>query len=170
LQKQLCTYRIKWVQAENFHVTLFFFGEIKSEQTNILQEFLSQTLKELSAFTFSFSGAGIFKDRKEPRILWLGIETSETLIKLKKEIDKTVSLLRFTTGEKPIHPHLTLGRFAPRQKISQALNITLCEFRVIEPLTYTVSKLTLFESKLSPTGAKYFPLATFPLKDTNTLA
>ncbi len=168
LQEQLRTYRIKWGNTDNYHVTLFFFGELPTEQIDLLLKLLSENLKEASAFTFSFSKPGIFKNRKEPRILWLGIEVSGQLFDLKKQIDKTTNYLGLTPDQPPFRPHLTLGRFAPYQKTSKLLYNALNDFQNNDAANYAVSELILFESKLSSGGAKYFPLATFPLKDTNT--
>jgi RNA 2',3'-cyclic 3'-phosphodiesterase len=163
LQNQLRAYRIKWVSVDNFHLTLLFFGELPMQKTDSLQKLLHQVLKRSSAFTFSLTGPGIFRNRKEPRVLWLGIEATDELVKLKKEIDKAVTHLGFIPDNKVFCPHLTLGRFAPRQKVSPALYTALKKMQITKPFTYYVSKLILFESKLSPTGPRHYPIDVFPL-------
>jgi RNA 2',3'-cyclic 3'-phosphodiesterase len=168
LQNRLRTYRIKWVSADNFHVTLFFFGELPVDQIDPLQKLLHEALKESSAFTFSLTEPGIFRDRREPRVLWLGIEATDELIKLKEEIDKAVVPLGFIPGNKVFSPHLTLGRFAPRQKISQPLRTVIKELQSAKPIVCYVSKLILFESKQSQTGVRYYPIDVFPLVPEGT--
>ncbi|MFT3753712.1 MAG: RNA 2',3'-cyclic phosphodiesterase [Paludibacter sp.] len=77
LQEQLRTYRIKWVSTDNFHVTLFFFGELTEEQIEFIQKHLHEALNNVQAFRFSINGPDIFRNRQEARVLWLGIEAFE---------------------------------------------------------------------------------------------
>lgn len=163
LQKLLCDYRIKWVRNENIHLTLFFFGEIPVQQIPLLQEVLRSSMKNSNAFSFSGTGPGIFKKGKEPQVLWLGIQTTDQLFELKKEINKAVATLGFIPDVKVFRPHLTLGRFLPRQEISSVLHNAFKDALLAVPFGCNVSKLVLFESKLFPAGPQYYPIEVFPL-------
>jgi 2'-5' RNA ligase len=163
LQKLLHDYRIKWVREENLHLTLFFFGEIPTQQIPLLTEFLRSSVRNSSAFTFSLTAPGIFKKGKEPRVLWLGIKAPDQLFEMKKDIDKAVAALGFISNNNVFRPHISLGRFVPRQEISLVLDNALKEAELAEPIACDVSKLILFESKLFPTGPKYYPIEVFPL-------
>lgn len=162
LQKLLRDYSIKWVSIENFHLTLFFFGEIPTQQIPVLIELLSSSVKNSSAFTFSLTGPGIFKKGKEPRVLWLGIKAPDQLFEIKKDIDKAVATLGFIPDNIVFRPHLTLGRFLPRQEVSSVLDSALKDEQLREPFLYSASKLILFESKLFPKGPQYYPVEVFP--------
>ena len=96
LRNLMTDYRIRWVNSENLHLTLFFFGEMPVNQIPELRKQLRSTTQNLSAFTFSIEGPGIFKKGKEPRVLWLGIKAAEVLFEIKKEIDKSVEDLGFS--------------------------------------------------------------------------
>ena len=159
----LADYRIRWVNNENLHVTLFFFGEIHANQIPELRRLLRSTAQNLSRFSFSVTAPGIFKKGKEPRVLWLGIKAPEILFEIKKEIDKAAAVLGFIPDEKTFRPHLTLGRFVPRQEVHPALKSALMEMQTEEHSEYFVSELILFESKLSPEGAQYYPIEIFQL-------
>jgi len=163
LQKLLPAYHIRWVRIENIHLTLFFFGEIPLQQIPLLQELLRSSMKNSSAFTFSLTEPGIFKKGKEPRVLWLGIQTPDQLFDLKKKINQAVATLGFLPDDIAFHPHLTLGRFLPRQEVSSVLDSALKDAQLSVPIGYYVSKLILFESKLFPTGPQYYPIEVFPL-------
>ena len=167
LQKLLHAYHIKWVRPENFHLTLFFFGEIPAQQIPVLIELLHTPVKNSSAFPFSLTGPGIFKKGREPRVLWLDIKASDQLFEIKKEIDNAVATLGFIPDDKVFRPHLTLGRFLPRQEVSSVLDFTLEEAQLAEPIRYEVSRLILFESKLFPSGPQYYPIEVFPLIATS---
>lgn len=163
LRNLMADYRIRWVNSENLHLTLFFFGEMPVNQIPELRKLLRSTAQNLSPFAFSLTGPGIFKKGKEPKVLWLGIKAAEVLFEIKKEIDKSVEDLGFSSDEKTFRPHLTLGRFLPRQGISPTLENALKEAQLAEPIKYNVSELILFESRLFPEGPQYLPIEVFPL-------
>ena len=163
LQKRLSDYRIKWVSKSNFHLTLLFFGEIPVQQIHPISALLQVLIKKQAPLKFSLTGPGMFKKGKEPQVLWLGIQDSGPMSELKKRIDQAVLTLGLTTENKVFRPHLTLGRFMPRQEVSSLLDSALKEEQLSEPIAYTASKLILFESKLSLEGPRYFPLEVFPL-------
>ena len=163
LQMLLRNYRVRWVEKENFHLTLFFFGEIPEQQIPVLKELLHESVKNSSAFTFSLTGPGIFKKNTEPRVIWLGIKASEPFFEIKKETDKAAEAFGFITGDKTFRPHLTLGRFLPGQEVSSVLENALKEEQLAEPIGYYASKLILFESKLFPAGPQYYPIEVFTL-------
>lgn len=168
LKKLLYDYRVKWVPQKNFHVTLFFFGEIPLNQISIIVSRIHAVAANFSPFSFSIAHPGIFKKGKEPRVLWLGIKSTESLNEIKKKIDESMAELGFVPGEKAYHPHLTLGRFAARQEISPDLQTALQVVQTTDQLNHTVSKLILFESILSPDGARYEPIEMFPLHRPST--
>jgi RNA 2',3'-cyclic 3'-phosphodiesterase len=163
LQKKLRPYRIKWVDTHNFHLTLFFFGEIPVQQIPVLKVLLHSTIKNFPAFSFSITEPGLFKAGKEPRVLWLGVKAPEQLFEMKRAIDEAVSTLGFWSENKIFSPHLTLGRFLPRQGISSVLDNALKEESMVEPIDYYASKLILFESRLNPSGPQYHPIEVFSL-------
>ncbi len=163
MQYRLHNYHIKWVKPEYFHLTLFFFGEIPVNQIPELSELVGSTLTNLSPFSFSVTGQAIFKKGNEPRVVWLGINAPEQLLDLKKAIDKSVESLGFISDEKRFRPHLTLGRFLPKQRVNTDLESALKEGELMEPLNYDASKVILFESKLLPTGAQYLPIEVFSI-------
>ncbi len=163
LKRQFYDLRIKWVRPENFHLTVFFFGEIPAQQVPLLRELLRSALKNTSAFSFLLTGPGIFKKGKELKVLWLGIKGSDQLYELKKETDNAVATLGFLTEDKPFRPHLTLGRFLSHQSSSSDLENSLKEPHLWEPVEYEVTNLILFESKLFPDGPQYDPIEVFPL-------
>jgi len=163
LQKLLLVYRIRWARIENIHLTLFFFGEIPTQQISVLCDLLRSFVKNSPAFTISLTGPNIFKKGKELRVLWLGIKASDQLIEIKKDIDKVVAAFGIVTDDIVFRPHLTLGRFLPHQEVSSVLDSALKDKQLMKPSLHSVSRLILFESKLFPAGSQYYPIEIFPL-------
>lgn len=160
LQKQLPSYRIKWVNSGQFHLTLFFFGEIDAQVIPSLVNRLQNAINQTPCFTYSLGEPGIFRDRSGPRVLWLGIKAPAALNELKQAIDHAVAPLGFRTDDTAFHPHITLGRFLPGQKITPSLYNILTETKSHQtsPL-YSAKHLILFKSELFPAGPRYTPLA-----------
>ena len=74
---------VKWVEAENLHLTLKFLGKIETAQAASLKERLSAGLKGVSPFTVRLEGIGAFPKTTFPRVLWVGVgEGKERLVEL----------------------------------------------------------------------------------------
>ena len=163
LQGWLTAYRIKWVRTENFHVTIFFFGEVPEQQLPQISRLLSRAVQDSSAFSFSLTGPGIFKKGREPRVLWLGIGATDPMVELKATIDQSLIAGGFMADHPFFRPHLTLGRFLAHQEIAPDLGNALKSIPLSVPIDYQASKLILFESILFSEGPQYLPLEVFPL-------
>lgn len=168
LKHLLRKYRIKWVDPKSYHLTLFFFGEVPVDQLAELKDAIRSAVEGMPVFSFKLTNPGLFKKGHEPRVLWLGIETPEILFDLKKRIDREVASLGFISNEKFFNPHLTIGRFIPGQTIEPSLNRALTISQFPHPVQYEANEIVLFESRLSPRGASYYPMEIFSLQSENT--
>ncbi len=167
LKHLLQKYRIKWVDPKLYHLTLFFFGEIPVGQLAELKDALHLAVEGIPAFSFQLTNPGLFKRGHEPKVLWLGIDAPENLFELKKRIDRAVAPMGFISDEKFFNPHLTIGRFISGQTIQPSLNRALTISCFPQPVPYEANEIVLFESRLSPRGASYYPLETFLLRSEN---
>jgi 2'-5' RNA ligase len=160
LQKQLGSYRIKWINSGQFHLTLFFFGEVDTQIIPLLVNRLQNAIKQTPCFSYSLGEPGIFRNRSEPRVLYLGIEAPAALYELKKVVDHAVEQLGFRLDGNVFHPHITLGRFRPGQKMTPSLELILQEAKQRQTfLPYSAKHLILFKSELLQAGPRYTPLA-----------
>jgi 2'-5' RNA ligase len=151
--------QLKWVRAENLHVTLKFLGETESAKLGALQNVLS-AVRSAEPVNLEFRGLGFFPHEKRPRVFWAGMEASTNLKTLAADIDQAVHRLGFSLEERPFTPHLTLARFSLPgipPKLLQAVN----EKTVQSFGSLHAQEFHLIESKLKPTGAEYTTLQTF---------
>ncbi len=161
---------VRWVGPETFHVTLQFLGE-----TNKVDEIRS-ALQEVrsTAVPFSFGGTGFFPNARSPRVFWVGIESDDHLQDLAKAIGAALKPLGFEGDTGPYKPHLTLARSGsgrPRPVRGEnsapglrALGVTLEGMAAPEFGNMTAREFCLYDSKLSPSGAKYTKLNRYPLQ------
>src|SRR5687767_7627551 len=64
---------VKWVEAENLHVTLLFLGEVDERDLPAVCQVVGAACAEISPFTMSIEGVGCFPNLRRPRTLWVGV-------------------------------------------------------------------------------------------------
>lgn len=104
LQKDLPGAR--WRPAENFHVTLCFFGELRHTQARDLDELLGEI--EAPAPTLTLEGTGWF-GRREPASVWARARDSDELRSLASACERAARRLSIPLERKPFTPHVTLA-------------------------------------------------------------
>jgi len=151
--------QVKWVRAENLHVTLKFLGETEPAKLGALQNVLS-AVRSAEPVSLEFRGLGFFPNEKRPRVFWAGMEASANLKSLAAEVDQATHRLGFQMEERPFTPHLTLARFplpgVPPKLLQESQEKSAQAFGSLR-----TGEFHLIESKLKPTGAEYTTVQTF---------
>lgn len=161
IKTKLENYCIKgrFTYTENFHITLLFIGEL--EELNVPKVFdaIEKVVSRKSAFNLTLDKLGNFK-KGNSNILWIGTNYNEKLVQINKELCVTLKYEGIPFDEKPLKPHITLGRQIILNKEMDEL-ISLIS---IDNLTIPVTSITLMESKQINSKLTYIPLASFSLK------
>jgi 2'-5' RNA ligase len=151
---------VRWVPAENLHLTLRFLGNVPRSEIEPLTRMLEEELAPLEAFELVYGKPGSFPSRGAPRILWIGLEGNlEALRGLHQAVERCVTQLGFASEEERFSPHVTVGRLRPNRRISLTTAPALKEMPA-----FTVQAASLMVSKLMPQGAQYSRLALLPLQ------
>jgi 2'-5' RNA ligase len=95
---------VKWVEAENLHLTLKFLGEVPEGQIAAITETLSAIAQATPTFAFAVKGVGGFPDLRRPRVLWVGVEAPKELLTLQRQIEQGMERLGFAPKGVPITP------------------------------------------------------------------
>ncbi len=161
----------RWVSAESLHVTLKFIGEWPAERLDELKRALVGVRGQPAEITFS--GTGFFPTPKSARVFWIGIEAGRELASLASAVDTATSALGVESEKRAFAPHLTLARTGSGRPQRVSSDRTNPSFRRLQeklaampaPAFGTISprEFFLYESKLSPKGAVYTKLQSFPL-------
>ncbi len=148
-------YRVSWVSPENLHVTLKFLGEVEEGRVGIVGERLTQACRSVPPFVLSVEGPGGFPDLRVPRVLWIGIrEPLELVGKLQQNIENALAGAGFPREGKRFHPHVTVGR--ARGPLPGEFGDAFREaLGSVGPWNVPVTSCRLYESRLSPAGARY---------------
>lgn len=151
----------RWVEPSRMHVTLRFVGEVDSEAARRLGALLCDRLSRVAPVRMSVVGIDPFPDRRQPRIVAARIvQEDEGLQALHDVADGVAVGLGAPRSTRPFRPHVTLARLprAPR-----ALDTVLAPFAKGWLGDETVTAASVFESRLTPRGARYRRLRRCPL-------
>ena len=161
----------KWVRLESYHITLKFIGEWKRDVKEV-NESLQKI--EAPAISVAIRGQGFFPNARSPRVFWVGIEGDANLAPLASKVEEACATLGIEKEDRPFSPHLTLARSgsgSPRPKKDERAVPSMK--RLAERIgampspdfgTIHATEFFLYESKLSPGGAQYTKLKSFPLR------
>ncbi|MDP8970186.1 MAG: RNA 2',3'-cyclic phosphodiesterase [Actinomycetota bacterium] len=146
----------RWTDPAGWHLTLAFLGWVKPERVAEVQVAVAATAARAQPFEVALSGAvGTFGGG----VLWAGLDDSAALAALADALRAELAEAGFALEERPFHAHLTLAR-APR---GARLPRGLTERYVGPASSWRVDELALMRSQLRRGGARYTPVATWPL-------
>ncbi|KZX17119.1 2',5' RNA ligase family [Methanobrevibacter cuticularis] len=152
---------IKYIEEENMHFTLKFFGEITEDMIEEISIAIKETIANHQPINLSIKGTGTFPNENNIKVLWVGITNNQDLINLQKDLDEKFNELGFKK-EKSYIPHLTIGRMKNPKNKSQVKKI-LDSFKDIGIGNMKIAKLYLKKSELTPNGPIYSDIAVFNL-------
>jgi 2'-5' RNA ligase len=164
---QACpAHAVRWIAAENIHLTIHFLGDILPQRIEPIKEALAVVARNVPPFSFTAGQLGAFPNTSRPRVVWVGIsDTASWLALLHEAVNESMEHLGYKREARRFSPHLTLGRIRRRASQEDVRNVgkTLSATQIGTLGIVTVETLIFFQSVLRPSGAEYTPLATFKL-------
>ncbi|HAU68904.1 MAG TPA: RNA 2',3'-cyclic phosphodiesterase [Gammaproteobacteria bacterium] len=147
---------VRWVDQENFHVTLGFLGELGEEEIERLADELDTSLSSFGAETV-VSGISPFPETK-PKLIAAMLNPSDSLSDIHQQTLAAINTAQLAYDKRRFLPHVTLGRLRhSRNRYSGSI-----------PLTFTLpiefDEVVLYESHLGTNGAEYDPVFRYPLE------
>jgi 2'-5' RNA ligase len=153
---------VKWVEAENLHITLKFLGNVEGARIDAVREALAGVASAHRRFSLQFLGTGVFPNRRRPRVVWVGTAESAALVRLQADVEAALEELGFAAEARGFTAHLTLGR-ARSDKNVKPLVERLDRLQGEDYGAMTVDVVSLMESQLSSRGPTYRHLNDLPL-------
>jgi 2'-5' RNA ligase len=154
---------VAWVPPDNLHVTVKFLGGVAPDRLEAVAEALGRVARAAAPFAVVVQGLGAFPTPARARVIWAGITTGAAeLAALAAHVEDVLAPLGFDRERRPFSAHVTLGRVrAPRRDpgLARALEGTAG----VQFGRFAVERLWLMQSDLSPRGAHYTPLGSWPL-------
>ncbi|WP_319417231.1 RNA 2',3'-cyclic phosphodiesterase [Marispirochaeta aestuarii] len=148
---------LRYIEAENLHVTVNFLGDTSPQDLSVLHEILTGGVSVLKSPAFRPHALGLFPSPRRARSINLLLEDPEgSMDAMFRHLDGTLRGAGFPGERRSFRPHISFGRFRSRRG-------ELMEEDSLPSLTagirriFRCSELVLFRSDLGPGGARYYP-------------
>lgn len=145
---------VRWLDVEQYHVTLKFLGTVRKDAVASIQEVLDDVTANTAPFEATVTGFGAFPTIRRPRVLWAGVHATPELRCLKQDLEWGLADLGFEKETRAFHPHLTLGRASSDGAGRfRGLDELMASLELEAP--FVVRTVDLMQSRTSPDGATY---------------
>lgn len=154
-QKQFSSAAARMSLVKDFHLTLKFLGEITPAKVEVVKNCLGSV--RFRSFSAAVAGIGVFPSESHARVVWVGIEPEDEVIRLQQLIDE--SLEKEFPKEKNFRPHLTLARVkfvSDKKQFARQL-----QQLKIKDMSFSVDNFKLKRSTLLSEGTIYEDLAVY---------
>jgi 2'-5' RNA ligase len=157
---------LRWVRPEAMHLTLKFIGEAEEDQLAPIKQALAG-VKTAAPAVVEYREIGFLPNERRPRVLFVAVTENPMLSELAQKVEDALAPLGIEKEDRTFRPHLTLARFkkgnestVPKLK-EKIAGLPSREFGQIR-----AEEFHLYQSELSPGGAKYTTLERFPFVTT----
>lgn len=145
---------LKVVEEENIHLTLKFLGDTKEELIEKIENAIKNSVCNITSFNANLRKIGVFPNIKFPRVVWIGLENAENLVKIAEKLENNLQEFGFKKENRKFSPHITIARLRS-QRNKENLQKFIKENEDKEFYEVNVNCIKLKKSVLKPSGAEY---------------
>jgi len=146
---------IRWVDQENYHITLAFLGEQQQTDLETLAEQLDYHLSQ-TEFQAVLSHLSPFPEAR-PKLIAAMMDKSDDISRVHRQVMNAIKSTMMLVDKRKFIPHVTLGRYRhSRNTYAGGIPMNV-SFEAL------IDEVVLFESVLTTSGAEYEPIYRFPL-------
>ncbi len=140
----------RWIDPENYHVTLRFIGDIDGMSANEIASMLFRV--DRKPFEVKVQGLTSFGGRK-PRAVVATIAPSKPLMELQAELERMMQRIGLDPEGRKFIPHVTLARLhdASDQDVADYLSLR----GYFPSKVFTAERFVLFSARASTGGGPY---------------
>lgn len=140
----------RWIDPENYHVTLRFIGDIDGVAANEIASTLERVNRK--PFEVSVQGLASFGGKK-PRAVVAQVQPSRPLMELQAELERLMQRFGFDPEGRKFIPHVTLARLrdASDRDVADYLSVR----GYFPARRFMASRFVLFSSRASVGGGPY---------------
>lgn len=150
---------VRWVDQENYHITLRFIGDIEGHVADEIAHAMDRIDRQ--PFMLQLAGVNAFGTKK-PHSLYAAVAPSPELTALQAEMERICQRLNLPADPRKFTPHVTLARIKnmPDEVIARYLS----ERGNFMTAPFPVTRFVLMSSKESTGGGPYIIEETWPLR------
>ncbi|WP_439923297.1 RNA 2',3'-cyclic phosphodiesterase [Nitrobacter sp. JJSN] len=140
----------RWIDPENYHLTLRFIGDIDGASANEIASVLLRINRK--PFDVTLRGLSSFGGKK-PRAVVASVEPSGPLVELQAELERLMRRCGLDPEGRKFTPHVTLARLrdASNQDVADYLSVR----GYFPSRVFTAERFVLFSSRASVGGGPY---------------
>jgi 2'-5' RNA ligase len=153
----------RWIDPENYHVTLRFMGDIDDRTADTVAELLAGIHRR--PFDLAFEGLGAFGGNR-PRAVYAAVKLTPALAELQAEQERLCRAAGLEPEGRRFTPHVTLARL--RDVRSHAVAEYLATRGGFRVPSFRVQRFVLFSSKPSTGGGPYVIEEAYPLHESRS--
>jgi 2'-5' RNA ligase len=115
---------VRWIQPNQYHVTVKFVGEVDEQRVRELCERVEQAAAQVPAFEVEVEGIDRLPERGPARVIMSRIlSPDQRMTKLHRLIDSAVGGMGLPLDTRVLVPHLTLGRVRTNHGVNRLLRL-----------------------------------------------
>ena len=146
---------VRPVGEEQLHLTVRFLGETSDDRIADVIAAAEDAAAAVPAFSFFVRGFGCFPKPHLAKVFWVGLEPSPPLETLARRVEAELRQRGFPPEPRGFSPHVTIGRAkGPPLRLREPFELEHPRFGEQQ-----VDQLTVMESRPSPRGSTYVPVA-----------
>ena len=139
----------KFVEEENLHINLKFFGSQSDEIIDKIIDVVSNVVKEFQGFKVTLKGVGAFPSQNFIRVVWIGVLSKE-LHELFNRLEERFVEIGILSEGREFTPHLTLARLRSQKNKNFKTNFYFCEVR------FSLLKISLLTPLWNPSSLLFY--------------
>jgi len=148
----------RWVDPDNYHLTLRFIGDIDDVLAREITHLLEGVRRR--EFELRLDGLNSFGGRK-PRAIVASVDADPQLFELQAEHERLMQRVGLEPEGRKYTPHVTLARL--RDSSSRQVADYLATRHLLHARPFPVSRFVLYSSRASVGGGPYLVEAAYPL-------
>lgn len=157
LKEDLGDEAIKWVEENNLHLTLRFFGDTTADQVAKIKSILDDVAQNHGSFKIELKGLGFFKRNRQPQVLFAKIVDVEKLRLLAGEIEDRIGEAGLEKETRKFKAHLTLARIKFLRNTAGFYD-SISRSENLKIQSSIIDEVIFYQSILRPQGPVYKPL------------
>ena len=156
-------HNVRWVSAENLHITLVFLGDVEDRSVHAACQAVARACANIEPFPVVVQGTGCFPKPEKPRIIWAGLDVgAEEITFLREQVSNELEAAGFQFDWK-FSPHITIGRVNHGRFNDQEVITKSIEFADKPFGEFVITDVSVMSSLLEKSGPTYVRLSSAPL-------
>ena len=143
---------VRWLEAEQIHLTVSFLGNVGPIAEDTLRERLSAI--RFQPFFLPVNGVGTFPQKGKPNVIWAGVAGGHPqLFHVYKRVQEAALGAGLQPDLRSWHPHITFARC--RDVSAEAIRPFLKQHADFDAGLIKIEAFTLYSSETGPLGSAY---------------